>query len=47
MLQEAHRIYKDAFKRSDWLTRFQLLYLAIVPVVLGAAALYLIWAGMN
>ena len=43
MLQEMHRIYRDAFRESTWSVRLQLIYLLVVPGVLVGVALYLLW----
>lgn len=43
MLQEVHRMYRDAFRESHWPVRLQLIYLLVVPGVLVGVALYLTW----
>ncbi|MFZ5828213.1 MAG: hypothetical protein ACOY94_28235 [Bacillota bacterium] len=43
MLQEMHRIYREAFRESTLAVRLQLIYLLVVPGVLVGVALYLLW----
>lgn len=43
MLQEMHRIYREAFRESTWAVRIQLIYLLVVPGALVGIALYLLW----
>lgn len=43
MLRQTHRTYYTAFRRSDWLERVNLLYLAVVPAFVLGCLVYLIW----
>lgn len=43
MLRQTHREYLRAFRRSTWLTRLNLLYLAVVPAFLVGSLIYLVW----
>lgn len=47
MLQDVHQSYREAFRESNWLVRFEILYLSLVPVLLASALIYLIAFYMN
>ncbi|MEW8976903.1 MAG: hypothetical protein AB2385_00750 [Symbiobacterium sp.] len=43
MLRKTHREYYQTYRNSDWLTRLNLVYLAVVPAFLVGSLVYLIW----
>lgn len=43
MLQEVHRMYREALRESNWSVRLQLIYLLVVPTILVGVVLYLTW----
>lgn len=43
MLRHTHHSYRDTYRRSGWLTRLNLIYLAVVPAFLVGSLVYLFW----
>lgn len=43
MLMQTHRTYRDAYRDSEWLSRLNLIYLAVMPAFVLGDLVYLIW----
>lgn len=44
---QTHRMYRDAYRDSEWLARLNLIYLAVMPAFVLGALVYLIWLYMT
>jgi len=43
MLRHTHHSYRETYRESGWLTRLNLIYLAVVPAFLVGSLVYLFW----